>query len=725
MLVVPFLIIVSIAQLFISIGILIESRRSKSVSQRVFVALATSFLFWTLSLIILSFVDSKYSQSNLGFFNLINRFGFSLGALSLLMTYVFNRFYPSRLKNSKTMYLTYIFGVILIMLSFTKMISGAFSIDSGGALSYVPGAMSYIFSIFALYILVSVVTVNIKALKVAKDQETKSQIRTVLFGLVLTVIHAVVFLLILAPLFKNNIYMYTIGYLAPYYYIGFTVHGLVNQKLFDMRLVVYRAIVYTLSVASIGALYALAVYSIGGALINLSSVTYTQRLVFAALSLLIAVTFAPIVKFFNRSTTHLFFRDAYDTQEVLDKIGKLIVGSIDLHKLQKSSLDILDESLRLSYVGYVLKSDSRLRGEDFIGNVPNYNEGALKQCLTGVSKNIIVYDEISKSSNERAQAMRENDISLIVPLTTKNETVGYLISGSKKSGNIFSNQDKTMLTIASNELAVALQNAQRFEEIQAFNITLQEKVNEATRELKSTNRKLIELDEAKDEFISMASHQLRTPLTSIKGYLSMLLDGDMGKLGKDQTSALKEAFGSSQRMVFLISDFLNVSRIKTGKFVIEKSQVNLAEMVHEELSQLKELAESRNVQFKYDQPKEFPTVMLDDNKIRQVMMNMIDNAIYYTPIGGTVTVQLYVDAKEVVFKVIDTGIGVPKAERHKLFTKFFRAANARVARPDGTGLGLFMAQKIVLAQGGVIIFESEEGKGSTFGWRFPLSKIKP
>jgi signal transduction histidine kinase len=106
------------------------------------------------------------------------------------------------------------------------------------------------------------------------------------------------------------------------------------------------------------------------------------------------------------------------------------------------------------------------------------------------------------------------------------------------------------------------------------------------------------------------------------------------------------------------------------------------------------------------------------------MMNMVDNAIYYTPSGGTVTIQLYVDARDVVFKVVDTGIGVPKREQHKLFTKFFRAGNARKARPDGTGLGLFMAQKIIVEQGGSIIFESEENKGSTFGFRFPLSTIK-
>lgn len=177
-------------------------------------------------------------------------------------------------------------------------------------------------------------------------------------------------------------------------------------------------------------------------------------------------------------------------------------------------------------------------------------------------------------------------------------------------------------------------------------------------------------------------------------------------------------------MSFLIADFLNVSRIKTGKFMIETKEVDLPLIVSEEITQLREMAEGKELELIYDQPGVFPRVKLDDNKIRQVMMNMVDNAIYYTPAGGKITIQLYATADEIIFKVIDTGIGVPRKEQHKLFTKFYRAGNAKKARPDGTGLGLFMAQKIIVEQQGAIIFESTENKGSTFGFRFPLDKIK-
>jgi signal transduction histidine kinase len=221
----------------------------------------------------------------------------------------------------------------------------------------------------------------------------------------------------------------------------------------------------------------------------------------------------------------------------------------------------------------------------------------------------------------------------------------------------------------------------------------------------------------------MTSHQLRTPLTSVKGYISMLLEEDLGKLNSKQKMALKEAFDSSQRMVFLISDFLNVSRIRTGKFLIEPKIMNMSEVIRDEIQQLKEMAGFREQKVTLNASEDFPQVLLDENKVRQVMMNMIDNAIFYTPKGGEITITLEHKDHEIIFTVKDSGIGVPKEQQHRLFTKFFRAENARQARPDGTGLGLFMAQKIISAQHGSIIFHSIENEGSTFGFRFPDSII--
>jgi signal transduction histidine kinase len=243
------------------------------------------------------------------------------------------------------------------------------------------------------------------------------------------------------------------------------------------------------------------------------------------------------------------------------------------------------------------------------------------------------------------------------------------------------------------------------------------------KQLQNSNIHLKEIDEAKDEFISLVSHQLRTPLTSMKGFLSLVLDGDAGEISPPQRSMLQQAFDSSQRMVYLIADLLNASRLRSGKFIITNQPTNLPELISSELNQIKEAAAARKVIFDYAKPENFPTVLMDETKMRQVVMNFLDNALYYTPSGGHVTVSLKETDTTIEYMVTDSGIGVPKSEQPKLFSKLYRASNARTMRPEGTGLGLYMAKKVVVAQGGAIVFKSVEGHGSTFGFVFPREKM--
>jgi signal transduction histidine kinase len=299
-----------------------------------------------------------------------------------------------------------------------------------------------------------------------------------------------------------------------------------------------------------------------------------------------------------------------------------------------------------------------------------------------------------------------------VKLLARRRLVGLLVIGFSDDVNQLKESDVTLMDRLSESIGVALDNKLLFEENQYV-----------LRQLRNSNKKLRELDETKDDFISMASHQLRTPLTSVKGYISMILEGDAGKITKTQEEMLGQAFFSSQRMVYLIADLLNVSRLKTGKFVIETAPVNLGKLVQQELGQLEETAAARSLKLQYKKPDDFPDLMFDETKIRQVIMNFVDNAIYYTPAGGKITVELLDKPSTIELRVTDNGIGVPKSEQPHLFTKFYRAGNARKARPDGTGLGLFMAKKVIIAQGGALLFESKEGKGSSFGFVFSKAKL--
>ena len=324
---------------------------------------------------------------------------------------------------------------------------------------------------------------------------------------------------------------------------------------------------------------------------------------------------------------------------------------------------------------------------------------------------------ILHDSQEDVVELRHNipvQTIVLVKLLARHRLVGLMAVGFTQHKQTLSDKDLMLLNRVSEVVGIALDNK-----------LLSEENQQVLQQLQRSNQKLKALDTTKDEFISMASHQLRTPLTSVKGYLSMVLEGDAGEITDMQRKLLGQAFASSQRMVYLIADLLNVSRLQTGKFTIDPTASNLAEIVESEIKQLQDTAKSRELHLEYDKPDGFPILMLDETKIRQVIMNFTDNAIYYTPAGGTIKVRLTETEKTIEFTVKDDGIGVPEAERHHLFTKFYRAGNAKKARPDGTGLGLFMCKKVIVAQGGSIIFQTKEGKGSTFGFSFEKSKLLP
>jgi signal transduction histidine kinase len=176
-------------------------------------------------------------------------------------------------------------------------------------------------------------------------------------------------------------------------------------------------------------------------------------------------------------------------------------------------------------------------------------------------------------------------------------------------------------------------------------------------------------------------------------------------------------------MVHLINDFLNVSRLQTGKFMIDRRPIDLAKITAQEVESLQTTARAHDLKLKFRAPAYFPVLYIDEGKIRQVIMKFIDNAIYYSTEFSTVRIELALNEGDAVLKVHNDGIGVPKAEQAHLFTKFFRATNARKQRPDGTGVGLFLAKKVIVAHGGSMVFESVEGEGSTFGFRLPVKKL--
>lgn len=511
---------------------------------------------------------------------------------------------------------------------------------------------------------------------------------------------------------------------------SFTALAIVKHRLLDVRLIVIRALGYVLT---------LGILVVGFALVSslmVQRVLVDQREVVigtvnAAIFAFGILTYPSIKKYFDQVTNRYFYKDIYDPQEFLDQLNKTIVSNIELGILLRHTTNVIEENLKCSFVQIIIPKTESTEGRVVGTRASDYSEHELnfmRGRLLGLGAKVLAVDELNNDEDELRKIVGKHDISVLVHLSAvsygQRQTIAYMVFGTKKSGNVYSKQDLKIIEIVADELVIAIQNALRFEEIQEFNVTLQKKVSTATTKLRKNNEKLKVMDSTKDEFISMASHQLRTPLTSVKGYLSMVLEGDAGTINDQQRQLLDQAFVSSQRMVYLIADLLNVSRLHTGKFIIDQHPTDLVELVEGEVGQLREQAVNKKLELIYNPPNDIPHMNVDETKLRQVVMNFIDNAMYYTPAGGRIEIDLKADRNHVYFTVKDNGLGVPKAEQSHLFNKFYRATNARNTRPDGTGLGLFMAKKVITAQGGNVLFESVEGKGSTFGFSLPLKNLR-
>jgi signal transduction histidine kinase len=252
-------------------------------------------------------------------------------------------------------------------------------------------------------------------------------------------------------------------------------------------------------------------------------------------------------------------------------------------------------------------------------------------------------------------------------------------------------------------------------------ILQREKIERLAQNLAEANEKLKELDQLKSEFLSMATHQIRAPLTAIKGYSSMLLDGDFGILPQKAIESVQTIMKSCQNLINIVGDFLNISRIEQGRMVYEKSIFDMRELVKEVANELKPNIQNAGLSLELEIPEKLgANVNADRDKIKQVIGNVIDNAIKYTPKGG-IKLSVFIDKEKVKVAIQDSGVGIDPEETGKLFNKFSRAKDANETNVTGTGLGLYIAKKMTEAhRGDIKVFSKGVGEGTTFTIELPM-----
>jgi signal transduction histidine kinase len=232
---------------------------------------------------------------------------------------------------------------------------------------------------------------------------------------------------------------------------------------------------------------------------------------------------------------------------------------------------------------------------------------------------------------------------------------------------------------------------------------------------------LKQLQQLKDEFVFIAAHELRTPVAAIKGYLSLVLEGIAGPVSDAVKKFINKVMNANARLIRLVDDLLEVARSEAGRLTVEVRSTDIALPIQAVLTELKPLADEKSIEFMYSPPFGLPKVLADENRVKEIMVNLVGNAIKYTVGAGTVTISHEVWDNALITHIKDTGIGMSKEEQKKLFEKFYRIQNEKTRDVTGTGLGLFIVKQIVEKMNGKIWCESEEGKGSTFSFSLPIA----
>jgi signal transduction histidine kinase len=323
---------------------------------------------------------------------------------------------------------------------------------------------------------------------------------------------------------------------------------------------------------------------------------------------------------------------------------------------------------------------------------------------------------------ELDESMKKIKTSICLPLLVGEEYIGIIFLGNKPSASAYSKEELECLSIFSSHASISIANAMHYQQVRDYSLNLKKKVNEQTKDILEKNEHLKKLLEMRSEFLNITSHQLRTPVTVIKGTLDMLRKGDLSK--EDRKVLIETAFNKSLKLGDIVNDILLASEMKSDKFDVQMERVFVDEVVKEVYNDKKIDAFNKKIELILKTPEKVSPVLSNAKYLKQAIYNLVNNALQYT-LRGDITIKLTEENDKVFLRVIDTGIGIPQESLPKLFQRFSRAPNAVATFTDGTGLGLFIIKEIIESHKGAKVYveSTELGKGTTFTIELPKAKV--
>lgn len=712
-----FLIIVLTALINVVLGVISLKKGPKSATHILLATMTFIIALWTVTNYFS--LHSATGEETLFWIRVVMFVTAPLGPV----VYLFCKAFPRKELRINRYLLGWFIGATLLLelMAFTPLLFSGVSLENG--VNPTPGPGILLFGAnFILPILAGFVEI-IRKYRHSFGLE-KLQLKYLLWGIIVSFGLQILtnFLFVVVLKFSDLVIL---GPIFSLIMVGCIFYAVVRHRLLEIRLVIIRSVVYSLLLIALAAFYAVDVLLINNYFFQLQ-IDGVRAAIFSFLALFIAITFQPLKKLLEDATESIFFKNRYKSNEAVLQLTKIMASTLHLDELSRRLLHYLLKTLHISGGAFVLFRYVVLRdGKEYeiiregVPDTTEYSHQIINELF--YQKRMLIYDE--EKDGRIKHMLRSINASIVLPLYDDTHDQGLLILGERKSGDPYTQQDINLLQIFGPEVSVAIQNAKSFDEINRFNITLRNEVEKATKDLKIANQRLKELDILKDEFVSVASHELRTPMTAIKSYLWMALDGRGGPLTEKQKYYIERGYTSVDRLIKLVNDMLNISRIESGRLKMEMQAVTLDKLITEVIEEMLPRAKELGIELILDNKDDVPPVLADPGKIREVLINLIGNSLKFTSSGGSITIALSVTGGMVETKVTDTGDGISPEELPRLFQKFgllpgSYAANQAVS---GTGLGLYICRSLVELHEGQIWAKSDgRGKGTSFSFTLKL-----
>lgn len=701
------------ANLILGLSVLLRNRKS-----------ATSVLFFLLTVV--TALWSLANQMTLGTKDLLSVLVWTRIVMALAVPQAILFFFlihtlpdPSMRLPKPWLYALTIFGVIVMAASMSPYLFPSV-IFVNGTPSPTPGPAMPLFVVVAVGSLMSGIATLYKRLKSSKGI-LHSQLQVIGIGIVLMFALIFFFNFVLVVVFQISTYisaspLYTLPFVAA------TAYAIIRHRFLDIRLVIARAVSYTIVISVFGIAYAL-IFALTSSLLVSPYIDPKFIAISTVAALLMLLTFPMVKRGIEQLTDEVFYKGKYDTSSLLYRIAQIMVRTLRLEELGHQLLASINKEFQIEHSSIVLTSGGKIfsvytEGYEHAPEVPEYT-----------ASYISAFGKVRQIDDEKDPQIlsffASLDAAAILPLETSQRAIGLLCVGTKRSGEPFSSEDIHTLKIIASEAAVAMENSLSYEEIRRFNVTLEDEVKHATEDLRQANEKLEQLDKLKDEFVSLASHELRTPLTSIRSYLWMALSGSGGELTEKQKFYLGRSFTSADRLIKMVNDMLNISRIESGRVAVQFERASLPKVIDEIIAEVQPKIDEHKLNLKKIIPRDLPDVIADTDKIKEVLINFLGNSVKFTPTAGTITVELSMLGTEwVKVAVSDSGIGFIPEQADRLFKKFStlqQLSNMKSEAYQSTGLGLYISKSIIMLHGGKIQAESAGvGKGATFWFTVPV-----